>query len=225
MAQKRYYALVASLPRLEHFDKAEWVPITLQELYGRLSALTPDHRVQLHAAAKLIRWQRQPGERSTADIVDQYKAAMQIIDFKPLRDFVNMRMGQRSVVVALRMKRLGRTPEPDTPWGVGPLTARIEARWDEPDLSVGAVFPWIVQAQTLLAKPDAIALERLLMDAAWQRLTAMEALSPFGFERVIAFVFKWDMVKRRLSYDADASKDRFQELISEVIRDHQNIFA
>jgi hypothetical protein len=33
------------------------------------------------------------------------------------------------------------------------------------------------------------------------------------------------MVKRRLSYDADASKDRFQELISEVIRDHQNIFA
>ena len=76
-----------------------------------------------------------------------------------------------------------------------------------------------------LAKRDAIALERLLMDAAWQRLAAMEALSPFGFERVIAFVFKWYMVKRRLSYDADASKDRFQELISEVIREHQNIFA
>lgn len=225
MAHKQYYALVASLPRLPHFDKAEWVPITLQEIGSRLGALTPDHRGQLNAATRLIRWQRQPGERTTADVIDQYNTAMQIIDFKPLRDFVNMRMGQRSVVVALRMKRLGRTPAPDTSWGVGPLTARIEVHWDQPDLGLGAVFPWIDQAQTLLTRPDAIALERLLMDAAWQRLSAIEALSPFGFERVIAFVFKWYMVRRRLSYDADASKDRFQELISEVIRDHQNIFA
>ena len=225
MAYKRYYALVASLPRLEHFDQAEWVPVTLEELDSRLGALTPDHRAQLNAATRLIRWQRQPGERTTTDIIDQYHSAMQVIDFKPLLDFVNMRMGQRSVVVALRMKQLGRMPEPDKPWGVGPLTARIVIHWDQPDLGLGAVFPWIDQAQTLLAKPDAIALERLLMDAAWQRLTAIEALAPFGFERVIAFVFKWYMVKRRLSYDADASKDRFQELISEVTRDHQNIFA
>jgi hypothetical protein len=225
MAHPRYYALVASLPRLPHFDQAEWVPITLEELDSRLGALTPDHRTQLNAATSLIRWQRQPGERTTTDIIDQYRSAMQVIDFKPLLDFVNMRMGQRSVVVALRMKQLGRTPEVDKPWGVGPLTARIQIHWDQPDLGLGAVFPWIDQAQALLAKPDAIALERLLMDAAWQRLTAIEALAPFGFERVIAFVFKWYMVKRRLSYDADASKDRFQELISEVTRDHQNIFA
>lgn len=225
MGQKRYYALVASLPRLEHFDKAEWVPITLQKLDSRLRALTPGHHVQLTAARDLIRWQRQPSERTTADIVEQYARAVRVIDFPALRDFVNFRMGQRSVVVALRMRRLDRSPQPETPWSVGPWVKRIQSHWDEPDLGVGALFPWIDQARSLLGKSDAIELERLLMDIAWQRLTAMEAASPFGFERVIAFVFKWYMVKRRLSYEADASKDRFQELISEVIRDHQTIFA
>jgi hypothetical protein len=59
----------------------------------------------------------------------------------------------------------------------------------------------------------------------WRRLSALEALQPFSFESVFAFVFKWDCVKRWLSYDADEAKENFQELATEVIRDHQQLFA
>ena len=71
----------------------------------------------------------------------------------------------------------------------------------------------------------AVDLERLLMNTIWRKLARVGDAIPFGFEQVFAFVFQWDMVQRWLSYDAEAGKTRFQELISEVTREHQQLFA
>ena len=49
--------------------------------------------------------------------------------------------------------------------------------------------------------------------------------SPFGFERVIGFVFRWDILQRWMSYDAKQGKARFQELVAEVTREQQQLFA
>ena len=225
MDTQRYYALVASLPRLPHFEQGEYVPITREALASRLRSLKPSHLAELEAASKLTRWQKQPRERTTADIVAQYDKAMKVIEHRALRDIVEYRMGERTVMVALRMRKRGERPQPEVPWGVGRWTRKIEAHWDDSDLGVKSVFPWVDKARALVDSRDALELERMLLGVIWNKLTEIEGRTPFGFERVIGFVFKWDLFKRWLTYDAGVAKERFQELTVEVTRDHQKLFA
>ena len=225
MAEKKYYALVASLPKLPYFEQAEFVPITRQQLESRLRTLEPDHWQQLTAAIELIRWQKQPLDRTTGDIERQYATALSVITDAALRELVEFWMGQRTAIVALRMRQRNESPQPDQPWGAGRWTRRIAEHWDDQDLGMGAVFPWIAQARSLIEARDALGLERLVIDVVWKKLSEIEGRTSFGFERIIAFVFKWEFVKRWLSYDAGAAKERFQELIAEVTSEHQQIFA
>ena len=225
MAVEKYYGLVGSLPRLPYFEQAEYLPITEMQIASRLTALSEVHRRELDLAATLMLWPRQPRERKVGYLVDRYNRTMEIIEDPSLRDFVEFRMGLRTVTVALRMRRRGQSPRAGTPWGVGRWSRKIATCWDDTDFRMGAIYPWIEPARSLLERSDALGLERLLLDAIWKQLCVLEGRTPFGFERVVAFVFKWDIVKRWLSYDADVANDRFQTLITEVIRDHEQLFA
>ena len=108
---------------------------------------------------------------------------------------------------------------------MGPWVRRIEAHWESADLGLGGILHWIDEARALLEAGNATGLERLLMNAVWQQLSRIADPHPFGFEQVLAFVFKWDVVQLWLSFDAEAAKTRFQQLIAEVTRDHQQLFA
>ena len=105
-----------------------------------------------------------------------------------------------------------------------PLHGKLSRHWDDADLGVVALFPWVNEARELVAGQDAMNLERLIIGAIWRKVSEIEDRSTFGFERVIGFVFKWEHTKRWLSYDAVAAKERFQQLMTEVIGDQQ-LFA
>jgi hypothetical protein len=221
-----YHTLVASLPRLVHFERAEWLPLSRKQLEGRLSMLVPDDAVQLRLSEALVQWQRQPITRTTQEMLRGYRLLMERASQPSLREFVDFRMSQRTALVALRRRRRGMgPPAPGETWGMGPWVRRIEAHWDSADLGLGDIFGWIDEARELLEAGNATGFERLLMDAVWRQLSRIADRQPFGFEQVLAFVFKWDIVQRWLSYDADAAKTRFRELIAEVTRDHQQLFA
>jgi hypothetical protein len=221
-----YYTLVASLPRLVHFERAEWLPLSRKQLDQRLSMLVPEDAVQLRLSEALVQWQRQPITRTTQEMLRGYRLVMEHASQPCLREFVDLRMSQRTALVALRRRRRGMgPPAPGETWGVGPWVRRIEAHWDSADLGLGDIFGWIDEARGLLEAGNATGFERLLMDAVWRQLSRIADRQPFGFEQVLAFVFKWDIVQRWLSYDADAAKTRFRELIAEVTRDHQQLFA
>jgi hypothetical protein len=221
-----YYTLVASLPPLVHFERAEWLPLSRKKLDQRLSMLVPEDAVQLRLAEALVQWQRQPITRTTPEMLRGYRLVMERTSQPGLREFVDFRMSQRTALVALRRRRRGMAPPaPGETWGVGPWVRRIEAHWDSADLGLGGIFHWIDEAGELLEAGNATGFERLLMNAVWRRLSGIADRQPFGFEQVLAFVFKWDIVQRWLSYDADAAKTRFQQLIAEVTRDHQQLFA
>ncbi len=221
-----YYTLVASLPRLPRFEEAEWLPLSRKQLDQRLSMLVPEHAVQLRLAEALVKWQRQPITRTSEQVAEAYKRVLPQLSDAALREFVEYRMSQRTALVALRRRRRGLGPPAvDEVWGVGPWVRRIAAGWDRADLGLGQIFPWLDDAAKRLDASDAIGLERLLMDAVWTRLARTAERSAFGFEPVVAFLFQWDIVQRWLSYDAEAGKARFQELVSEVTREHQQLFA
>jgi hypothetical protein len=225
MAAPKYYSLVAGLPHLEHFESAEYVAITWQQLESRLRLLSADHKQQLDLAIGMMLWQKQPRERTTRELTVEHRRATERITDPVLREFVEYRMGLRTVVIALRMRRRSESPQAGVPWGTGRWARKIAAHWDDIDFSMGSVFPWIEQARVLVDNSSAMDLEWLLLDATWRQLNMVENQSSFGFERVVAFVFKWEIVKRWLSYDADVAKNRFQSLITEVIREHEQLFA
>ncbi len=226
MSRSTYYTLVSSLPQLPYFEAAAWLPLSRKRLDERLSMLTLEDAQQLRHAENLVKWQRQPITRTNEQVAQQYRKLMPGICDPALRGFVEYRMAQRSAMVALRRRQLGLgAPVADEPWGVGPWLNLIASAWESEDLGLGHLVPWIGEAAQLLEAGDALALERLLMDAVWTRLGRIADQSPFGFEPVIAFVFRWDILQRWLSYNAELGKTRFQELVAEVTREQQQLFA
>jgi hypothetical protein len=221
---RRYYQLVASLPALPDFRQTRLLPLSRRRLEERLSLLHVEDLEELMRAERLISWHRQPVSRTTEEIVAMYDEVVAHNRTRELRNVVDFRMNMRTVMVALRLRRQGKAA-PSGRWGTGPYTRIIESRWAEGEFGLGAVFPWISEAQAFLDQGDAMELEKLMMGQSWKKLSQISDAHPFGFEQVFAFAYKWDILHRWLSYDAEMARDRFEELLLEVTSDHQNLFA
>lgn len=226
MLAEPYYTLVSSLPRLPYFTEAEWLPLSRKQLDQRLSMLREEDALQLRLAEDLVKWQRQPITRTSGQVAENYRRALPAITHPALRGFVDYRLAERTAMVALRRRRLG-LPKPGTEevWGTGPWLHLVTTSWDKPDLGLGHLLPWIEEAGSLLEAGAALELERLLMDAVWTRLGRIAEGSPFGLEPVIGFVFRWDILQRWMTYDAQQGRERFLELVAEVTREQQPLFA
>lgn len=226
MVGKRYYTLVASLPVLVHLDRAERVPINRIRLDQRLKSLDPADATDLFIAESLLEWQQYPLAFSDERMADQFSKAMTQIANPHLKEFIEFRVDQRSVLAGLRRRHLGQSaPESGERWGVGPSCRWIEVHWERPDFDLGARHPWISEAVAKLQSGDAIGLERLLMDGVWRQLGRTADAHPFGFEEVFAYVFKWDILNRWLSYGADVATKRFQTLVTEAVGEYQELLG
>jgi hypothetical protein len=219
-----YYDLVASLPRLPHFERAERLPITRLRLDQRLRLLKPMHADQMARAESLVRWRvRSLLGKTDAVQVAEYSALMASPLERELREFVAFRMDQQTLLAALRRKRDGLAPLDGTAaWGVGPWVRHVQRHWDEPDFRLAILHPWLPQAADLLAAGDARGLERLLMDVAWRRLDRCAEQNMFSFEAVFAFFFKWDILQAWLACDAVKGKTKFRDLIDQVTHVEHN---
>ena len=213
-----YYDLVASLPHLPYFERADRLPITRLRLDQRLRLLKPAHADQLARAQSLVRWRpdRLLGKTDAAQAAE-FAALMASPLERPLREYVEFRMDQQTLLAALRRKRgaLG-LPEGTAPWGVGPRVLHVQTHWDEPDFRLALLYPWLPQARDLLAAGDARGLERLLMAGAWHRLDRHAEQNTFGFGAVFSYFFKWDILQAWLACDAQKGKTRFTDLIDRV---------
>ena len=216
----QYYMLIASLPHLPHFPRAERLPINAERLRWRRGALDVPDGQDLALALDLLHFPRHTLAKTDAQVDAQYKRALGLIRSETLREFVDQEMGQRSVLAALRRKaRKLPAPTGEDRCGVGRCDSLIRARWDRDDLGLTALFPWIPQAQALLAAGDALEMEKLMMEATWRRATQVAESSAFGFEAVFAYVFKWDIVRRWLSHNAEQAAARFSQMVDEVINE------
>ncbi|MCR4415666.1 MAG: DUF2764 domain-containing protein [Thermoguttaceae bacterium] len=218
-----YYDLVASLPFLPYFERADRLPITRLRLDQRLRLLKPAHAEQLARAHSLVRW-RPDRLLGTADAaqVKEYAAVMASPLDRPLREYVAFRMSQQTLVAALRRKREGSASLDGTAWGAGPWVRHVQRHWDEPDFRLARVVPWLLQARDLLAASDARGLERLLMDVAWRWLDRCAQQNTFSFEAVFSYFFKWDILRAWLACDANKGKTRFRDLIDKVTHVEQS---
>jgi hypothetical protein len=215
---KDYYTVVASFPHLPYFAEAERLPLSRLRLEQRLRMLDADETRQILQAEFLAGWRLPAGKLgSGGKITAQYKSMLQSISQPVLREFVEYRLDIQTILAALRIRQAGRDPKqyPGT-WGIGRLVKHIEAHWDAADFRLGTVYPWVQEADSYLEATDAMALDRLLMDTVWRKLSRLADMSPFGFEAITAFVFKWDILQAWLQRDAPTAKQRFQVMIEEI---------
>ncbi|MGZ8160611.1 MAG: DUF2764 family protein [Methylobacter sp.] len=216
-----YITLVTSLPYLPPFEKAERSPITRLRLEQRLHILESDDAQQLANAEALVSWRMSLAKPKTdKEMVVRYRAAMQAISHPALREFVEFRIDQQTILAGLRQRRAGFGSSVfEQVNGASRWAGLIASHWNDPDFKLTAVYPWIPEARSYLEGDDASGLDRLMMSIIWQRLSRTAESNRFGFEAVFAFVFKWDILQAWLARDAGKAKSRFQELIKEVTND------
>jgi hypothetical protein len=218
MAADSYVTLVVSLPYLPPLEKAERLPISRLRLEQRLSSLTADHSLQLANAEALICWRPTLSKpKSDKDMVARFRILLQNTKHAALHDFIAFSIDLQTVIAALRLRESGMDVDAFQQLaGVSRWSRTITTHWSDADFKLGFMYPWLPEALRLLKARDASELDRLLMTYVWKTLTRISDSNPFGFEAVIAFVFKWDILQAWFARDPVKAKIRFQEIITEV---------
>lgn len=221
---KNYYTLVTSLPHLPRFDQIDRIPITRERLLQRLKMLHPADYLLAEKAADFLTWRRQPKGRTDEEIVSLYKKNVEgIFESPKLKPLFEFSVNQRTIMTALRRKEKGLPPpKPEEKWGAGELVKTIQVNWEKPFFKLDTRFPWIVQAQTYLRSGELLKLEHLLMSLAWNKLDHLFLKNYFGFEAVIAYLLKWDIVQQWLAYNKSVAKMGFEELVKETINEYHH---
>lgn len=220
----QYYTLIASLPPLPYFERAERLPINQERLAERLRMLEPEDAEVVERTSAFLAWDRQPVTRTDRDLVADYQRLMALIDQTPLMRLIGFGIDLRTIMAALRRRQRGLPlPAGGEPWGVGQWVRHIERYWDDPHFKLVAVYPWITQVREYLAGGEILALEQLLMKLIWEQADRFALGNEFGFDAVLAYIFKWNILQRWLAYDYQAAKIRFDELLAEVTDAHERL--
>ncbi|MEO1174396.1 MAG: hypothetical protein AAFX94_20435, partial [Myxococcota bacterium] len=124
------------------------------------------------------------------------------------------RLSLRTALVALRRRRSGEgPPPPDTPWGVGPWRRIIARNWQRPDLGLSALVPWLEDGARLLDDDEPRALERLLIEKVWDRLSDAAFLCHFDFDAIALYVLRWDTIHRATRHNSARAQTRFEAML------------
>jgi hypothetical protein len=223
MKTTEYYTLIVSLPHLPRFDKADRLPITRERLLERLKMLDPEDYQLAELAAEFIAWRRQPVGKTYAEILSLYNQGKEkLFESARLKPLFELSINQKTLMAALRWREKGLTlPKTKEHWGVGPLVSHIEHNWDKPFFKLHSAYPWIIEAQTYLREGKLLKLEYLLANNVWNRLEYVLIKNYFGFEAVVAYLLKWDILQQWLSYRQEEAKTRFNELVLETIHEYE----
>jgi hypothetical protein len=218
-----YHMLIASLPALPpHFD-VERLPISFERLQGRLRMLEPEDAEELERMLAVLRWGLQFEEPNDTAVVQRYDALMHDITHPLVRDILEYGMDVRMIAVALRCRRRG-LALPAV--GIGQWFEHIRLNFHQPDFKLGQVFPWIPEAERLLAQGDLLTLYRqYVLGATWTYLKKRAEDYYFSFEAVVLYIARWDIIRHWQQLQAERGRAIFETLVTEALGAYANIYA
>jgi hypothetical protein len=220
-----YYTLVASLPWLPRFDKVERLPISERRLGLRLAMLHPEDAEVVKRARAFMEWRHHPTTRTDEEMVAHYNYMYAAIQHPVLRELAEREADKRTIIGALRRRHLERpAPVEGEIWGIGQWVGHIQRHWDVDDFSLGKIYPWIPEARTYIEHGETLALNRLITTEVWNYIEQTTQGNEFGFEIVLAYLFKWYILQQWCCRDSEAAKVRFNNLVVEVMNEHTQLF-
>jgi hypothetical protein len=217
---------MSSLPPLGKLFEVKQTPISRLKLESRLQLLEEKDALLLNRIASLIAWSQQAIERTDAQFVAEARRFSEEVRNPTLRELVACRLDVRTIMVALRRRHRGEDEPPaGQAWGVGPWVSYIERHWREPGFHLGGMFPWVSEANRLLAANDSVAVERLQFEVNWKMLDRVGAGHYFDFEAVVIYLNRWSLVDRWSRYSGDAAVGRFRKLVDAGMEKFTDLFA
>lgn len=211
-----YITLMASLPAMPDIMAAKQTPISRLRLEQRLRGLAPDDKALLDELLGLLPWQRLALHETDAGFVHRAERLVPRLPTAALRHAVVHRLEMRTVLAALRRRQRGEpAPAAETFWGYGRWTRTIARSWQEPGLGVERAFPWVREAAEQLQAGDALTLESLLMRELWTMTSRLGAGHAFDFTAVALYALRYQLIERRVAYDAEAAAARFRRLVDQ----------
>lgn len=210
-----YYTLISALPRLPRdFESAE-VPITAATLRKRLSMLNPDERSVIQQLSDFFRWDRQPPDRTDAEIRATHQRLVTEIKNPLVARLVNHRIEMRTLVAAVRCQRAG-LPVPILP--ELPLSVWIYRHWDQPNFRLSTRFEWLPRFCQALDEHQPQQAKRHLFTELWKLWSRLDQQYHFSFESVVLYLARWEILSRWASQDASRGEQRFNDLVDEILR-------
>jgi hypothetical protein len=217
-----YYTLVGSLPALpRHFEEAERVPISKLGLTERLRMLQPSDAATVEAMTDFLAWERQPLERTDEDVVKRFNQFVAAVDDQFAQDLIRHVVNVRSIIAAIRCRRL----KLDPPVGVEPVASHIVRNWNHPDFRLGNKYPWIGEVDAQLNSEAPFDLERTILNIGWRYAKRLADQFHFTFEAVVLYLIRWEMVYRWTQRNAAAGQEKFEQLVSEAMGEHVEMFT
>ena len=218
-ADQPYITLMASLPAIRFLSEKE-PPIDRPRLMERLKDMPAADQETLRELTEVVSWRFIDVTDDDAAFLDRAEALLERTASPTLRAALRERLELRTVVAALRRRQAGEAAPPrGVRWGFGPHLERIRANWSVPDFGVATFYRWLPAAKEALDAGDAVALERLLLETAWQQQARHAEGHDFDFAAVALYMLRWSMADRWARYDADEATIRFAELLDAALAD------
>ncbi len=223
----QYITLIASLP--PHMPKlfaTRQTPISRLKLDERLQMLEPQHIHELALIENLVHWNRMAIDTSDLEMIKRGRAVEQQLQNAFIKEIVQWRLEERTIIAALRRRHLGITTPPSvTRWGYGRWLRYIEAHWMEPDFALNHIFPWLAEAAQLLQENNHLGLERLLLSLVWDHYGRVVGDHYFDFEAVVVYVLRWDVIDRWSRYNRQRAEQRFSNMLDTALGKYASLFA
>jgi hypothetical protein len=218
-----YHMLISSLPALPPRFDVERLPITFERLQGRLRLLEPEDAEEIERMLVVLRWANQFEEPNDTAVVQRYNALLRDMTHPLLRDILTHMMDVRMIAVALRCRRRG-LALPTV--GIGQWFDHIRHNFRQPDFKLGQVFPWIPEAERLLAQGDVLTLYRqYVLGVTWAYLKKGAEDYSFSFEAVVLYIARWDIMRRWQQLQAERGRAIFETLVTEALGGYANIYS
>ena len=192
-------------------------PASRIHLERRLTLLQDQDRLQLEKIVSILHWARMDAENSSdAQIATEAESIIQGIDNPLLRETIIWRMELRTVMTAIRRRKLGMdAPPKDQRWGYGQVLPFIRKNWEMDDFSLSHRFSWIQQANRLFETEQSVELEKLLLNLSWQHYERIGQGHYFDFEAVVIYVLRWNIVHRWVQCDEQIAMQQFEKLVND----------
>jgi Protein of unknown function (DUF2764) len=220
-----YIMLMASLPPLGDLFGQQQTPLTEIQLRHRLKFLTDQDSKTLSQIEQLVRRSKQPAEWTDVQIVGSTKTLLDHLKSSTLKQAVEFVLNLRTIVAALRRRKLGENSPPKSDWGFSPWIKRIERHWTEPDFGLGSTMHWLPEARRLWDNDDSVELERLILVESWKQFSRLSNGHYFDFPAVVLYVLRWSLINRRVNYDRENAQKRFNSLIDDGIANFDQLFS
>ncbi|WP_372895525.1 hypothetical protein [Stieleria sp.] len=210
-----YYTLMASLPQLpREFDDGP-IPISAATLRHRVSMLDHHDRQTVQQVSDFFRWDRQPRDRSDAEIRATHRRLVAEIRHPLVALLVHHRFEMRMLVAALRCQR-GGLPPPEFP--ELPLAVWIQRHWDEPCFRLNDRFRWLPRFCQAIEDHQPRRAQWHLFTELWNHWSRWNDQYTFSFESVVLYLARWEILHRWASQNEQCGRQRFNDLVDDILQ-------